>query len=244
MFVNLDKKFGKEVHSVKIIKRLIIFIFVIFFILVTLIFFKGYKLYLDALKSTTLEEKISTIKADNNYVFINDLPEHYKNAVIAVEDRRFYSHGAIDFISIGRAIVTNIKQKDLVEGGSTITQQVAKNIFFTQKQEATRKIAEIFMAFYLEEHLSKDEILELYVNTCYFGDGYYGIKEASEGYFHKSPINMTLDECTLIAGIPNAPSIYAPTKNPDLARKRQNHVIESMVENGYLSKEQAYTIKE
>jgi len=125
------------------------------------------------------------------------------------------------------------------EGGSTITQQLAKNVYFTQEKKMTRKIAEIFMAIEIEKQCSKEEIFELYVNTSYFGDGYYCVKDASEGYFDKEPAEMNLYECTLLAGIPNAPSVYAPTKNPELARQRQGQVIRKMLKQKYLTEEEA-----
>ena len=103
----------------------------------------------------------------------------------------------------------------------------------------TRKIAEIFMAIEIEKNCSKEEIFEMYVNTSYFGDGYYYVKDASEGYFDKAPSEMNLYECTLLAGIPNAPSVYAPTKNPELARQRQGQVVRKMLEQNYLTKEEA-----
>ena len=127
----------------------------------------------------------------------------------------------------------------LAEGGSTITQQLAKNTYFTQKKEFTRKIAEIFMAFEFEKECSKEEIFELYVNTMYFGDGYYCVANASKGYFDKDVSEMNLYECTLLAGIPNAPSVYAPTKNPELARQRQAQVLNKMVKYNYLTQEDA-----
>ena len=111
----------------------------------------------------------------------------YINAVISVEDHRFYKHPGIDIISIGRAVINDIKAMSFVEGGSTITQQLAKNIYFTQEKKIERKIAEVFMAFDIEKKYDKNEILELYVNTSYFGDGYYTVKEASRGYFAKEP---------------------------------------------------------
>ena len=126
-----------------------------------------------------------------------------------------------------------------VECGSTITQQLAKNTYFTQKKEFTRKIAEIFMAFEFENKCSKEEIFELYANTMYFGDGYYCVAEAAEGYFDKKVSEMNLYESTLLAGIPNAPSVYAPTKNPELAKQRQAQVLNKMVKYNYLSKEEA-----
>ena len=128
-----------------------------------------------------------------------------------------------------------------MEGGSTITQQVAKNLYFigTDTNSMYRKIAEIFMAYDLEKNYQKDEILEFYVNTIYFGDGYYGIEEACQGYLKKTSKDMTLYEATMMAGIPNAPSVYAPTANMNLTLSRQKKVISTMVENEYLTQEQA-----
>lgn len=130
-----------------------------------------------------------------------NLPQDYLDAVVSVEDRRFYDHGAIDLRSIARAIYVNVTNFDLREGGSTITQQLAKNIYFIDMNPFSRKLAEIFMAFAIEDNYSKEEILELYVNTSYFGDGYYGIKEACNGYLDKEPSEMNLNECTMMAGI-------------------------------------------
>lgn len=133
---------------------------------------------------------------------------------------------------------------EFVEGGSTITQQLAKNIYFTQEKKITRKIAEVFMAFEIEKEYDKNQILELYLNTSYFGDGYYTVKEACKGYFNKELKEMTDYECILLAGIPNAPSVYAPTKNPELAIQRQKQVMNKMVEYEYLTQEEANKILE
>ena len=176
------------------------------------------------------------MKSSPNYIKYEDLPQNYINAVIAVEDHRYREHGAIDIIAIARAIYTNITNFELLEGGSTITQQVAKNIFYIENSNPIpRKIAEIITAFDLEKNYTKDEIVELYVNTIYFGDGYYGIEEACKGYLDKSATEMNLQDCTMMAGIPNAPSVYAPTVKPDLTRSRQEKVISDMHEYGYLS---------
>ena len=126
---------------------------------------------------------------------------------------------------------------ELQEGGSTITQQVAKNVCFDQSKNAIRKIAEFFAAYDLEKNYNKKEIFELYVNTAYFVNGYYGIKQASEGYYNKEPKELNLSEASMLAGVPNAPSVYAPTKNPDLAEQRQAQVLKRMLEYGYISQE-------
>ena len=202
----------------------------------------GYNMYKTALKDMSIEEKIIDIKSKENYTKISELPQMYKDAVISVEDHRFYRHFGIDIIAIGRAVINDIKEMSFVEGGSTITQQLAKNIYFTQEKKMERKIAEVFMSFKIESKCSKDEILELYLNSSYFGDGCYTVKEASNKYFGKEPNNMSNSECIMLAGIPNAPSVYAPTKNPYLAKKRQKQVADKMVKYKYLTNEQANRI--
>lgn len=226
----------------KILKRIIICIILIILFAVGIVTYKGYTIYKQALNEISVKDKVAEIQSQENYTKIEDLPEFYLNAVIAVEDHRFYDHGAIDIISIGRAVWTNVKSFELREGGSTITQQLAKNIYFTQEKTALRKIAEIFMAFEIEKNCDKDEILELYVNTSYFGDGYYCVKEAANGYFDKEPIDMNEYESSMLAGIPNAPSVYAPTKNPDLAKQRQNQVLDRMVKYEYITEEEKQNI--
>lgn len=228
----------------KIIKRIVIIIILIAISIGLLVVGNGYNMYKDALKSTPLTEKIGSIKEKENYTKITEVPQIYLNSVISVEDHRFYKHKGFDVIAIGRAVVNDIKAMDYVEGGSTISQQLAKNMYFTNEKKITRKIAEIFMALEIEKNYEKDEILELYLNTSYFGDGYYTLKEASRGYFNKEPNEMTDYECTLLAGIPNAPSIYAPTKNPELAKQRQKQVINKMIEYKYLTENEANKILE
>ena len=201
--------------------------------------YNGYNTYKEALSSKNLKERVQEIEENENYTKIEELPKIYINAVIAVEDHRFYEHKGVDIISIGRAIITDIKTMSLAEGGSTITQQLAKNTYFTQKKKLNRKVAEIFMAIEIEKNYSKDEILEFYINTCYFGDGYYSLKEASRGYFNKEPIEMNDYESIMLAGIPNAPSVYAPTKNLKLAKQRQKQVADAMVKYKYLTKDEA-----
>lgn len=205
---------------------------------------KGYDMYKEAIQETPLEEKVEEIKSKANYTKISELPQMYLDAVISVEDHRFYKHSGIDVIAIGRALINDIKAMDFVEGGSTITQQIAKNEYFTQEKRITRKIAEVFMAFEIEKKYSKNEILELYINTIYFGNGYYNIKDACKGYFGKSLNEMTDGECIMLAGIPNAPSVYNPKENPKLAKERQKQVADKMVEYGYLSKEKEDEILE
>ena len=226
----------------KVFKR-IVFIVILISISIGLLFVgNGYDMYKQAIEKTSIEEKKADIKSKENYTKISELPQMYKNAVISVEDHRFYKHKGIDIIAIGRAVFNDIKAMSFVEGGSTITQQIAKNVYFTQEKKIERKIAEVFMAFEIEKNCDKDEILELYLNTSYFGDGYDTAKEACRGYFNKELNEMTDYECILLAGIPNAPSVYAPTKNPELAKQRQKQVMKKMTEYGYLTEEEANNI--
>ncbi len=226
----------------KIFRKILLVLFLVLMSILLLIIGQGYSMYQNAISETPLEEKVSQIRQKENFTPIAIMPKMYQNAVISVEDHRFEEHSGIDFIAIGRAIINNIKALDLVEGGSTITQQLAKNMYFTQEKKFTRKIAEVFTAFDLEKKYSKQEILELYLNTCYFGNGYYSVSEACLGYFGKEVQDMTDAECVLLAGIPNAPSVYSPYENLELAKQRQHQVLRSMVQNGYLTQEQADTI--
>lgn len=233
----LDMK--NQVVKMKVFKRVVLVIILVLISIVLLIIGQGYNMYKEALKQMPLAEKIESIRQKDNYAKIEEIPQIYKNAVISVEDHRFYKHKGIDIIAIGRATLNDIKAMSFVEGGSTITQQLSKNIYFTQEKTIIRKIAEMFMTFKIEKNYEKDEILELYLNTSYFGDGYYTIKEACRGYFGKELNEMTDSECILLAGIPNAPSVYAPTKNPKLAKQRQKQVIDRMIKYKYLTQKEA-----
>lgn len=224
-------------------KKFVKFLIILILILISLgllIIGNGYNMYKEAIQEMPIQEKVEEIRQKENYTKLSELPQIYINAVISVEDHRFYEHNGIDVIAIGRAIINDIKAMSFVEGGSTITQQIAKNEYFTQEKKITRKVAEVFVAFELEKQYTKNEILELYINTIYFGNGYYNIKDAAKGYFGKSITNLSDSdsECIMLAGIPNAPSVYAPTQNPELAKQRQKQVAEKMVKYGYLTEEE------
>ena len=223
----------------KIIKRILLIILIVIILLLAIYVKIGHDMYKEAISKKSIETMVAEIKAKENYTTIDKLPEDYKNAVIAVEDRRFYLHRGIDIISIGRAIFTDIVSFGLKEGGSTITQQLAKNTYFTQSKNFSRKVAEIYVALDYEKKYSKAEILELYLNYSYFGGGNYCVGDATKYYFNKTPDQMDLYESTLLAGIPNAPSVYDPKKNPDLAWQRQKQVLRKMIRANYLTQEQA-----
>jgi len=205
---------------------------------------KGYEAYREAVDGVSLEEKVASIREKDSFTEYEELPRIYVQAVMAVEDKRFERHIGVDLLAICRAVRNDIRAGRFVEGGSTITQQLAKNMYFSQDKDLVRKVAEVFVALDLERNYSKEEIFELYVNGIYFGDGYYDVASASAGYFGKEPEDMSDYECTLLAGIPNAPSVYAPTKNPELAAKRQLKVVERMEVCGYFSTEEADTVAE
>ena len=204
----------------RFLKKLVLFTILVLFaaaaVLGGRLLFNGYQIYRQVTEEVPLSEKVAEIRANPHYTALDDLPQIYKEAVVAVEDSRFYQHGGFDIISTARAFFINLREGELAEGGSTISQQLAKNMYFTQEKKFLRKAAELFVAFELERDYSKDEILELYLNTIYFGSGYYCVYDAAEGYFGKEPSQMTDYESTLLAGIPNAPSVYSLTNSPEL----------------------------
>ena len=230
----------------RFLKKLVLFTILVLFaaaaVLGGRLLFNGYQIYRQVTEEVPLSEKVAEIRANPHYTALDDLPQIYKEAVVAVEDSRFYQHGGFDIISTARAFFINLREGELAEGGSTISQQLAKNMYFTQEKKFLRKAAELFVAFELERDYSKDEILELYLNTIYFGSGYYCVYDAAEGYFGKEPSQMTDYESTLLAGIPNAPSVYSLTNSPELAAMRQKTVLECMVEQDYITQAQAEAI--
>ena len=205
---------------------------------------QGYNLYQQAMAAKPIAQMVADIQAKEHYTPLSELPQIYLDAVLSVEDHRFYQHPGIDLLAILRAAFNDLRTLSLAEGGSTITQQLAKNEWFTQEKKFTRKVAELFLALELERELDKDKILELYVNSINFGSGYYCVADASQGYFNKRPSEMTDWEATILAGIPNAPSAYSLDASPQLARQRRLRVLERMVICKTLSQEEAEKILE
>src|SRR5580692_2312524 len=172
-------------------------------------------------------------------VSLKDLPPYLPKAFIAIEDRRFYSHYGVDPLGIARAAVANILHRGVSQGGSTLTQQLAKNLFLTQERTFQRKLQEVELALWLERKHSKSEILELYLNRVYFGSGAYGVEAAAQRYFGKSAKNVTLAEAAMLAGLVKAPSRLAPNRNPEGAEQRAKTVLTAMAESKFITAAQA-----
>lgn len=169
-------------------------------------------------------------------ITLDEMSPYITRALIDTEDERFYEHGAIDLIGIARAFVSTLSGR--TEGASTITQQLARNLFLTQDQTISRKVKEILISFEIEEQFTKDEILELYLNTVYFGSGAYGIEAAAQTYLGKSASDLTLAEAAMLVGIPNSPNNYDPSINPDLCKQRRNIVLDRMLTAGDITQEE------
>ena len=189
---------------------------------------------------------ITTVHAEQNRlpVKLADTPKDLQNAFIAAEDIRFYKHHGIDPIGIARAVVSNIRHRDATgQGGSTITQQLARNAFLTQEQTLKRKLLEAVLAVEIENKYTKAEILEMYMNQIYFGQGAYGVQTASHVYFGKDVKDLNLAQCAMLAGLPNSPNYYSPFLNLQAAKYRQGVVLDQMAKYGYISQEQANEAK-
>ncbi len=174
-------------------------------------------------------------------VSLKDLPPYLPKAFIAIEDRRFYSHHGVDPLGIARAAVANILHRGVSQGGSTLTQQLAKNLFLTQERTMARKLQEVELALWLERKHSKAEILELYLNRVYFGSGAYGVEAAAQKYFGKSAKNVTIAEAAMLAGLVKSPSRLAPNRNPEGAEKRTQTVLAAMADAKFITVAQAQT---
>ncbi|ONI38472.1 hypothetical protein AN639_05545 [Candidatus Epulonipiscium fishelsonii] len=217
----------------KILKIICFVIISVIFLITGILVYQGYSEYKEVIAEKPVLELIEEIKGMHpTYTKYSDISPNFIEAIIAVEDRRFRTHKGFDSIGIIRAGVTNLLENRIAQGGSTITQQLAKNIYFSSDQTFVRKIAEVFMALKIESLLTKDEILELYSNVIYLGKGYYGVDQASHGYFNKSPSDLTVAEAAYIAGLPQAPSRYSEDK--ELGTMRQQEVMDALRTRGYI----------
>lgn len=202
----------------------------------------GYFEYKQVINNISIDKKIEEIRNDKDYVKFEDIDKDFINAIISIEDHRFYEHNGLDFISIARATIKNIQAGEIVQGGSTITQQLAKNMYLNGDRDFSRKVSEMFLVKELEDRCSKNEILELYANIINYGNGYVGIKDASEGYFGTETYELNLQQATLLAGLPQSPSKYNPKKYYEKAVARQRDVVAAMQRYGDMDYKQDYYI--
>lgn len=172
----------------------------------------GYQIYQDKIQEQSLSERVNQLKSKEDYVTLDQISPIYKEAVLESEDRRFYQHGPVDYYGLARATFINITTFSFKEGGSTITQQLAKNLCLSFKKDLSRKFAEVFIAKDLEDHYSKDEILEMYLNITYLGEGNYGIQAASQYYYHIDAIDLNKQQCDILVKTLKRPSVYNPSK--------------------------------
>ncbi len=186
-----------------------------------------------------MEEVINPLREDSNWVKLADIPKNMQNALIAIEDHKFYEHDGISPEGILRAILANISKGEVEQGGSTLTQQFVKNTFLTHEQTMERKIEEAILSVVLEDKYSKDEILEMYLNTTYFGAGATGIHQASKVYFGKHISRLTLEEAAVLAALPYAPSALNPLEHPIECKQRQMLVLNAMVKYGFITQDAA-----
>lgn len=172
----------------------------------------GYQIYQDKIQEQSLSERVNQLKSKEDYVTLDQISPIYKEAVLESEDRRFYKHGPVDYYGLARAMFINITTFSFKEGGSTITQQLDKNLCLSFKKDLSRKFAEVFIAKDLEDHYSKDEILEMYLNITYLGEGNYGIQAASQYYYHIDAIDLNKQQCDILVKTLKRPSVYNPSK--------------------------------
>lgn len=221
----------------KIIKRILLLFLAALLTLGILFVGVGYVNYKKAVSDMPIQEKVEKIRSQPHYVKIDEISPTLLEATVSIEDHRFYQHNGVDYRSLARALVNNIFASGIVGGGSTITQQLAKNLYFDYQPSYIRKMSEIFLAYDLEAELSKKEILELYVNVINYGDNHMGIYEASMGYFGKTPDQLSLDEASLLAGLPQSPSNYQLSNHEAAARNRQKMVLSAMVREKHISQQ-------
>lgn len=213
----------------KWMKRLVLFSMILGCLAVGGVLGIGYGIYQEVIETTSIEEKVKNIQDKPSYVATEDIDADFLHGIVAVEDHRFYKHGAIDLIGLMRAVMVNLQAGELVQGGSTITQQLAKNMYFSSEQTLERKLGELFVAAELEKLYDKEEILEIYINEIYFGNGCYGIGEASQKFLGKDPSDLSREEAAFLAGLPQSPSRYAVDEV--LAKERQQVVLNAMDNN-------------
>ena len=213
----------------KLIKAFALTIMACFMVLLVL----GFIEYRSVIREMPIQDKVASIMQKDDYVPIDEISDYLKVATISTEDKRFYKHQGVDLIAYGRILYVFITSGQISGGGSTITQQLAKNMYFSFQPSIIRKVAEFFVTKDLERLYDKDTLLELYLNIINYGDNNIGIASASMNYFHVEPADLSFDQATLLAGIPQSPANYQLSNHEDQARLRQQAVLATIEDNGY-----------
>lgn len=195
----------------KIIFRLFVIIILIALIFCGFYAYQGYKIYQDVIEEKNIEQRVAELQNKEDYVKLDEIADVYVELVVESEDHRFYQHHGVDYIGLTRAMLTNLATWSYKEGGSTITQQLAKNLCLSFEKSLDRKFAEVFIAWQLERDYSKDEILEMYLNITYLGEGNYGIKAASNYYYNVEPSQLTKEQAEVLVRTLKSPSVYNPS---------------------------------
>lgn len=195
----------------KIIFRLFVIIILIALIFCGFYAYQGYKVYQDVIEEKNIEQRVAELQNKEDYVKLYEIADVYVELVVESEDHRFYQHHGVDYIGLTRAMLTNLATWSYKEGGSTITQQLAKNLCLSFEKSLDRKFAEVFIAWQLERDYSKDEILEMYLNITYLGEGNYGIKAASNYYYNVEPSKLTKEQAEVLVRTLKSPSVYNPS---------------------------------
>ncbi len=196
----------------------------------------------ELMENNPLSEKVEIYTSKDAYVQYKDINSYFVNAVVATEDKRFFTRKGFDWIALSRAIIVNVVSGELREGGSTLSQQIAKNLYFQGvKRGIKEKVEEVFIMLELEKDYSKEDLFALYASMNYYGDGFYGLSSASQGYYEIDQSELSLAEAAMLAGIPNAPSLYQLSTGYDLAKERQEKVLYRMLEEKYITQEEYLT---
>lgn len=222
----------------KLIKRLILSILVACLIIAIGYLFIQYLNYQQLIKEKPLEQVIETVQSKDDYVSYDDISFWLVQSVVSGEDKRFFDRSGLDFRALARSIFVNIKEQRFVQGGSTIPQQLAKVLYFDMNQSLDEKVQQVFFLYDLEAKYSKEEIFEIYINSIYLGQGYTGIYQASTGYFNVLPIELDLNESSLLAGLIPAPSVYNPVDNPEIAKEKQVYILQVLLDRDIITPQQ------
>lgn len=220
----------------RICLSLLTILFLSVFSLGALKIYQGYKLYRQSIEQVSIRQAVEPIMQDNSFVPYEELSQDFVHGVVAVEDQRYFKRYGFDWIALCRALLNNLEAGAFVEGGSTISQQIGKNLYYERVPRGiTHKVAEVFLMYDLERTYTKEELLAVYVNMNYYGDGYFGIQQAAEGYYGQTPSSLTLAQAAMLAGIPNAPAAYQLSTGYDKALKRMAKVLKRMEQEHFIT---------